>query len=38
VIASLAIYTGISPLDLMETPVTIINEMMKIITKQNGQK
>jgi hypothetical protein len=30
--------TGISPLDLMETPPTIIDEMIRLIVEQNEKK
>jgi len=31
----LAVRTGISPLDLMETPPQIIDEMIRLIVEQN---
>jgi hypothetical protein len=30
--------TGISPLDLMETPPAIIDEMIRLIVEQNEKK
>ena len=37
-IAQLAVRTGISPLDLMETPAQIIDEMVRLIIEQNESK
>jgi hypothetical protein len=37
-IAQLAVRTGISPLDLMETPAQIIDEMIRLIIEQNESK
>jgi len=34
----LAVRTGISPLDLMETPPNIIDEMIRLIVEQNEKK
>jgi hypothetical protein len=37
-IAQLAVRTGISPLDLMDTPPQIIDEMIRLIVEQNEKK
>jgi len=37
-IAQLAVKTGISPLDLMDTPPNIIDEMIRLIVEQNEKR